>query len=151
MIFVVNESSTDFIEKNARNSTNCIENNASKAILFMEPYWKRCKQWYPVYPPNECLSAHIACVVAFSVLRCLCGCFCIRWVAPDAVFILWRSEPDSFQVIIRYCEMMIHCQHYLSMKYSMMQLHKWNCAVLVCTREEFYVQQYQKGNELIIR
>ena len=97
MIFVVKESSTDFIEKNARNSTNCIENNASKAILFMESYWKRCKQRNPAYPPNECLSAHIACVVAFSVLRCLCGCFCIRSVAPDAVFILWLSEPDSFE------------------------------------------------------
>ena len=29
------------------------------------------------HPPSECLAAHIACVVAFSVLWCRCGCFCI--------------------------------------------------------------------------
>ena len=47
-------------------------------------------------PPSEYLAAHIACVVAFLVLRCPCGRFCIRSVALHAVFILWQSKPDSF-------------------------------------------------------
>ena len=43
------------------------------------------------------LSSQAECVVAFLVLRCPCGCFCICWVVLHAVFILWRSKPDSFQ------------------------------------------------------
>ena len=41
--------------------------------------------------------------------------------------------------------------HYLQMKYCMMQQQKRNWTELICTREQFCVQQHQNRNELIMR
>ena len=65
-------------------------------IMYFRSFNEKNGMILVILPPREYLAAHIACVVAFCVLRCPCGRFCFRSVVLHAVFMLWQSKPDSF-------------------------------------------------------